>query len=227
MTEGELRQAIAFGREQRGVEFKGPGKRTDRAFQAKVIRAILGMANKPGGGVVVIGVDDDGAALQPTGLSTDELSTWSSYDDLATSVSTYADPYVDFDIATVEMDGKSFVAIEVTQFKELPVICKRDYQATPGGGGAARSGGGVRATGKRDEKMVLRNGALYVRRRGKNETIEVPSHVEMREVLRHAAEFVARDMVASHVLLEGHVQGTERTDQVSEKRFDAEVEDLV
>ncbi|NCQ32475.1 MAG: hypothetical protein GW802_34565, partial [Armatimonadetes bacterium] len=96
MTEGELRQAIAFGREQRGVEFKGPGKRTDRAFQAKVIRAILGMANKPGGGVVVIGVDDDGAALQPTGLSTDELSTWSSYDDLATSVSTYADPYVDF-----------------------------------------------------------------------------------------------------------------------------------
>ena len=203
MTEGELRQAIAFGREQRGVEFKGPGKRTDRAFQAKVIRAILGMANKPGGGVVVIGVDDDGAALQPTGLSTDELSTWSSYDDLATSVSTYADPYVDFDIATVEMDGKSFVAIEVTQFKELPVICKRD------------------------EKMVLRNGALYVRRRGKNETIEVPSHVEMREVLRHAAEFVARDMVASHVLLEGHVQGTERTDQVSEKRFDAEVEDLV
>ena len=59
MTETELRQAISLGREQRGTEFKGPSIPTDRHFQAKVIRAILGMANKPGGGTVVIGVDDD------------------------------------------------------------------------------------------------------------------------------------------------------------------------
>ena len=47
MTPDELRTAIALGREQRNVEFKGPGVRTDKAFLAKVIRAILGMAVGP------------------------------------------------------------------------------------------------------------------------------------------------------------------------------------
>ena len=171
MNADKLRQAIALGREQRGVEFKCAGKRTDNAFQEKVIRAILGMANKPDGGMVIIGVDDAGSALHPTGLSAEELATW-SYDDLASKVSTYADPYVDFDVQVVSMDGASFVAIRVSEFDELPVICKREYQGT------------------------LRNGGLYVRRRGKNETIKVPSHVEMREILQIVHHSFCRNMLA-------------------------------
>jgi predicted HTH transcriptional regulator len=202
MTEDELRQAISLGREQRGTEFKGPGKRTDKHFQAKVIRAVLGMANKPGGGVIVIGIHDGGSALNPQGLSAEELATW-TYDDLASNVSTYADPYVDFGLGIVEMDGKSFVAVEVSQFDELPVVCKNNYNS------------------------ILRNGALYVRRRGKNETIEVPSHVEMREVVRRAAEAVARDMVASHERLREVEQVTDQTTQASGAHFDAEAKDLL
>ena len=198
MTEDELRQAIALGREQRGVEFKTAGVRTDAAFRATVIRAVLGMANKPDGGVVIIGVHDDGTTLNAIGLSADELPTW-SYDDFASNVSTYADPCVTFDLGVVEMDGKSFVVIKVDQFEELPVICKRDYN------------------------RKLKNGALYVRPRGKIETVNVPSHVEMREVLQRAAEFLARDMVASHARLSDHVRSIDTSDD----SFDAEAEDLL
>ena len=202
MTENELRGAIALGREQRGMEFKGPGKRTDKAFQAKIIRAVLGMANKPGGGVVVVGVDDDGTTLHAIGLSARDLATW-TYDDFASNLSNYADPYVDFDLGPVEMDGKSFVAIEIRQFEQLPVICKKDYL------------------------KVLRDGALYVRRKGKNETVEVPSHVEMRELVSRAAEFAARQIVASYVDLRDHLQSTDAAIGSSETSFDREAEDLL
>ncbi len=172
MTPDELRTAIALGREQRNTEFKGPGERTDKTFLAKVVRAVLGMANKPDGGVVIVGIDDDGTALTATGLTPAQVATW-GYDDLHSSISNYADPYVDFEVTVVALDGKEFIAIEVQEFTELPVICKRDYPGT------------------------LRNGALYVRRRGKNETVEVPSHVEMREVIERAAEIIARKMLGT------------------------------
>ena len=172
MTPEDLRTAIALGREQRNTEFKGPGDRGDKAFLAKVVRAVLGMANKPDGGVVVVGVDDSGTALTATGLAAPQLASW-GYDDLQSSISNYADPYVDFDVTAVDLDGKRFIAIRVQEFAELPVLCKRDYPGT------------------------LRNGALYVRRRGKNETLEVPSHVEMREVIERAAEIAARKMLGT------------------------------
>lgn len=172
MTPEELSTAIALGREQRNTEFKGPGLRSNKPFLAKVIRAILGMANKPDGGVVVVGVEDDDTRLLPVGLSPAELKTW-TYDDLHSSVSNYADPYVDFEVVRIQLDGKDFVAIKIQEFSDIPVICKRDCGNT------------------------LRNGALYVRRRGKNETVEIPSHVEMREVIERAAENVARRMLAT------------------------------
>ena len=113
MTPEDLRTAIALGREQRSTEFKGPGMRTDKALLVKVIRAMLGMANKPDGGVVVLGVEDSGATITATGLSPAELATW-GYDDLASSVSNYADPYIEFDVTVVNLDGNQFVAAEIS-----------------------------------------------------------------------------------------------------------------
>lgn len=195
-----LRTAIALGREQRGVEFKGPGTRRDTPFLAKVVRAIMGMANTPDGGTVVIGVAENGDQLDPVGLGADEVATW-GYDDLHANVTNYADPFVEFDVSIVDMDGKQFVAIDVVEFAEMPVICKRDYAD------------------------VLRDGALYVRRRGKNETVEVPSHVEMREVVERASEKSARRMLATVARLAP--AAVELPEESARAQFDAEVEDLL
>jgi predicted HTH transcriptional regulator len=202
LTVEELRGAIALGREQRGVEFKGPGQRTKKAFMAKVVRAIIGMANKPGGGVVVLGINDDGTSLHPIGLAQEELATW-KYDDLASSVSNYADPYVDFDVGVLQMDAGRYVVIEVRQFDELPILCKKDLTPT------------------------LRNGALYVRRRGKNETVEAPTHVELREVINRAVEISARELMAKLIRLRELAEVPEASVEAAQVEFDREAGDLL
>jgi hypothetical protein len=57
------------------------------------------------------------------------------------------------------------VFINVAEFDELPIICKKEYPE------------------------ILRRGAIYVRsKRGKPETIEVPTEVEMREIIEMAVD---------------------------------------
>src|SRR4051794_9117166 len=97
MPEAEFRQHLAFGREQPAVEFKGPGSRQNDGrtnishLCARVIRAMLAMANQRDGGSVIIGVDEQADTLVEKGLTADELNSW-RYDDLATTVSEFADP---------------------------------------------------------------------------------------------------------------------------------------
>ena len=158
MTEQEFGELLALGHEKRGLEFKGPGKRTDRAFFALVVRAILGMANRQDGGVVVIGVADDGAALGPTGLALEQLDTW-THDATGDGLAEYADPPVEFTLERVRFQSKDFILLRVDEFDEVPVLCKQDYPQT------------------------LRKGACYVRARRKPETSEIPAQAEMRELI--------------------------------------------
>ncbi len=198
MKEQDVLALLAFGREQRRVEFKGPGSRGDKVFFAKVVRAVLGMANLPDGGVVIVGVDEANGALTPTGLSEEQASTW-NYDHVAKALSNYADPYVDLDCGLVTVEGKTLAVLEVQPFDDLPVICK-----------------------KGEDSSKLKKGALYVRVRGKIETVEVPSHVEMREVLDRAAEIRARKLIRATIGLLGGAPAAPSSDE----RFDAEIQDL-
>ena len=163
MTDEEFAQIIALGRETSGVEFKGPGPRSNRQLFAQVVRAILGMANRQDGGTVIIGVEDNQGVLDPVGLGEDDLTTW-GYDDVADGLAMYADPSVSFDLEVKEYNGKKYVVLEVDEFADIPVLCKRDYQG------------------------VLRNGACYVRSRRKPETSEIPTQEDMRELLELATD---------------------------------------
>lgn len=68
MTDDEFAALIEIGAEQRHVEFKGPNPITDKHFIHKVVRAILGMANRRDGGYVVIGEEDINSVLNPVGI---------------------------------------------------------------------------------------------------------------------------------------------------------------
>ncbi|MCI0440654.1 MAG: putative DNA binding domain-containing protein [Chloroflexi bacterium] len=162
MTDEEFAQILALNHELRGVEFKSPAPRNDRRLFAQVVRAVLGMSNIREGGVVVIGV---GASLERLGLSDEDLATW-TYDDVADGFAAYADPSVSFDLETKQHEGKSYVVIEVAEFEDIPVLCKRDYQG------------------------ILRSGACYVRTRRKPETSELPTQTEMRGLLDMATDKV-------------------------------------
>ena len=83
-------------------------------------------------------------------------------DNISSYVANYADPFVEFNINKINHEGKKYVIIQVKEFYELPIICKKD-----GSEG-------------------LKNGAIYTRTRRKYETAEVPSQTEMREIIESA-----------------------------------------
>ena len=173
MTDEEFAELLALGYERRGTEFKGPGPRS-HPFLAKVIRAVLGMANQQDGGVVVIGVTDTNGVLSPTGLAEADLATW-RFDDVAAAVASFADPFVSFELEIRSHDAKRFVVLHVREFEGIPVLCRRDYPE------------------------ILRAGACYVRTRRKPETTEVPSQTEMRDLLQLAITKGLRAFVAQAV----------------------------
>jgi DNA integrity scanning protein DisA with diadenylate cyclase activity len=74
VTEQDFASLLALGHESNGVEFKGRGNRTNSGFLAVVIRAVLGMANRRDGGLVVIGVEAD--SLDPVGFDDKEVQPW-------------------------------------------------------------------------------------------------------------------------------------------------------
>jgi predicted HTH transcriptional regulator len=163
MTEEQFAQILALGHETAGVEFKGPGSRTLKALLAKVVRAVLGMANRRDGGRVIVGVEESGNALIPRGLESDDLATWEQ-ESVTGALAAYADPYVEVHTEFLEYTGNKFVIIAVEEFREVPVLCKKAFEPT------------------------LRDGACYVRRRGRIETSEIPTQAEMRELLELATE---------------------------------------
>ena len=178
LTDRQFAELLALSYEPRGLEFKGARPRTDRLFFARVVRACLGMANLRDGGRVIIGVDERGGALDPVGLSDADLATW-RYDDIAAGLATYADPMINFDVYVHEHQGQRFVVLEVHEFDELPILCKTTYMDRPP-----------------RQEVILREGACYVRRRGKPETSEVPTQSEMRELLDLAIEKGVRRFIA-------------------------------
>ena len=60
MSDEEFLELLSSG-ERPGVEFKNARARTDRSF-VEVAKAVLAMANRRNGGIIVVGVDDDGSA---------------------------------------------------------------------------------------------------------------------------------------------------------------------
>ena len=171
MTDQELAQILELDHETSGVEFKGPGPRTNRQLFARVVRAVLGMANRRDGGKVIIGVEDNGGVLTPVGLNEDDLNTW-RYDDIAAGIAAYADRSVSFEREVKEYNGNQYVVLEVYEFADIPVLCKMDYQ------------------------RVLRSGACYVRSRRKPETSEIPTQEDMRDLLELATEKKLRERLA-------------------------------
>src|SRR6185369_6386598 len=66
-------------------------------------------------------------------------------------------------------EGATFAIIDVDEFREVPVLCKKNFEL-------------------KDCVVKLRAGACYVRRRGRIETSEIPTQAEMRELLELATE---------------------------------------
>ncbi|MEW2011121.1 ATP-binding protein [Microbacterium sp. NPDC078814] len=165
LDDEQLAAIIEVGYEQRGVEFKAAGDRTDRAFLATVARAVLALSNQRDGGHVIIGLSEDGVDADGTGLSDEQLGQWLSFDDVTDQINAYADPPVRIQLGRGRLPNDRAVAIiEVAEFSEIPTLSKKDYP----------------------QRIVAKQ--LYTRSLAKPESSISMTQNELREVIALATE---------------------------------------
>lgn len=172
LTNEEIAAQLDLGHELRSVEYKAAGSRSDRLFLAKVARAALALSNQRGGGHVIIGLAEEQSEDQYTGLSDDQLREWLEYDDVVAQVNAYADPPLQLRLAQRELpNGRPVIVLEVEEFDEVPVLCKKDHQG------------------------VLQANQLYTRSLAKPESTPTHTQNEVREVLTLGVEKQLRRFV--------------------------------
>jgi len=170
MKVSEFYELIQLRKEGRSLEFKRSAPWADK-FKAKITKSILAFSNVRDGGIIVIGIKQNGDdSFDFAGMTGDDLETW-NYDEVASFVSEFADPFVDFSMERVLDGQKTFLLITISEFKDIPVICKKDGS------------------------NILRRGAIYTRTYRMPESAEVPSQTELREILNLAIEKGTRSLL--------------------------------
>lgn len=138
--------------------------RANKEFKYKIVRAILAMSNLQDGSYGIIGVEQDKENnYQPTGMTEDEALTY-EYDEVLEAANSYADPYVTLKIQSFPHEGRYIVVIGVSEFVEIPIICKKNY---PG---------------------ILECGRIYIRPFRKPESSANLTSSELRELIELAAK---------------------------------------
>jgi predicted HTH transcriptional regulator len=151
--------------ETQGIEFKESA--TWKVLQAKIVRTGLAMANLRDGGVIIIGVSQRDDRWSAAGIAEEHLATYDA-DTVAEHIDQFSSPALTVRLVLVEYrDGRNFLAIEVSEFTDTPIVCRRDASD-------------------------LRQGAIYVRPPGHARTSEVRTAQELHDLLELAAEKRAR-----------------------------------
>jgi predicted HTH transcriptional regulator len=160
-------------------------------------KEVMAMSNIRDGGVIILGVGSDGT---PLGIS-ELLAIEFNQDAVAAAIADYSAPYVEITVTAGHNGGnplKYFVVIQVKEFSEVPILCKRDYS------------------------NIVRQGAIYSRSRRMYEASEIRSEVDMRELLELAVDKGLRVFYSQlHVL---GIQAPEEPDDSS--RFEAQLRGL-
>lgn len=123
MTYEQLKSLIEGQTENPSLDFKA-----DSPLRLqRLAKDIIAMSNVRDGGLIVIGVKEQETGFEATGVSDANLTTYNK-DQMKDKLTKYTDPPVDFDLHfPSDNNGKTYVVIKVHPFKEIPVICVRDW----------------------------------------------------------------------------------------------------
>lgn len=128
----------------------------------KLIKDLLAMANTQDGGTIFFGVKDDDYSF--IGLSEESFKSLdqTKINDL---LQEYSEPIITCQVFKNQYDGKYLAKIEVSEFQEVPIICKKDFHTS--------------------NKQILKEGAIYIRT-DKATSEAISSAQDMRDLLRRA-----------------------------------------
>jgi len=154
---------ILNGSEERNLEYKQSMSWKDKSTKAKVVRTSLSMVNIRDGGVMIFGVEQtSNGKFKPSGMEAKHVDTFSQ-DEVQEYINEFADPYVDLTVTNFKYDNKCFVIIQIKEFDEIPVVCKKCG-------------------------VDVNKGQIFTRPRRKIESVPVSSQTEMREILEMALD---------------------------------------
>src|SRR3989338_7401006 len=120
----ELLEALYHGQEETYLEYKGDVPWTDRAKKFEIIRTIFAMANQRDGGVIIVGVENNG---NRKGLSDNNYNTF-SHDEINSWLNNKSNQKIQCKVEKrkhvdrEESVEKNFVFIQVSETKEFPVV---------------------------------------------------------------------------------------------------------
>ena len=139
----------------------------------KIVKTALAMGNLRDGGILVVGVSQRAGQAPLTGINEADLETYKP-DDIADKFASFISPSIEFTLAQSPYRDKDYLAFEFQEFRELPLVCKRNG---PEGEGLAA-------------------GVVYVRpREGRPRSTKVTDAAQMRELLDLAADKAARRII--------------------------------
>lgn len=166
-----------------------------KALMWGIIKTAGAMGNLRDGGIIVVGVSQRDDSWEPTGMQDADVKTY-DVDKIVEQANAYISPHVDLTIVTHEKDAKTFLVIHVAQFRDAPLVCKKDHG------------------------RELAAGTVYIRPPGKPESRKVLHANEMQELLELAADIRARQFLERLRRLNLMPGSTE------EERFKQELEGL-
>ncbi len=162
LTKEDIKALIEEKTETPNKDFKEGfvwGKQ-NKDLRLEIIKDIMAMANINDGGKLVIGVKDK--TYEHIGLSDKEYDSFDSTP-INELLHKYADPVFNCSVYKRRIDGKKTVVIDVPEFTEVPIVCKKFTNSTK-------------------NKQLLRKGAVYIRTQ-KCTSEEISSADEMRKIL--------------------------------------------
>ncbi len=161
--------ALETCQESQGVDFKESA--AWEVLKWKVIKTVLGMGNLRDGGIIIVGVSERGKSWKLEGISPADLETY-DVDVVSDQIHSYISPHAKIDIVTVEhINGKPFLVIQVEEFSETPLVCKKNG---PEG---------------------LAEGTIFIRPPGMAKTTKVINASQMQDLLELATEKRARRLL--------------------------------
>lgn len=159
----------ALDRCQEGQDIDFKESASWKELKWRIIKTSLGMGNLRDGGIIVIGVSERDDNWELTGISESNLKTY-EVDVIIDQTNAHVSPHVNLDIVTVLHDENFFLTIQVNEFSDTPLVCKKN---------------GPDGTG-------LDEGHVYVRPPGMARTTRVTNAQQMHDLLELAAETHAR-----------------------------------
>lgn len=173
IPEEQFQRLIEAGYESRKLEFRECFRWDDdnRYMRERLVRSILGLANTQDGGHIVLGIAvNPDKSLRYEGCSEEVIGSF-IFDSVKGVVDGFGDHGVDFDITLGTRGAERYLVIQVSEFEEFPVICKRD-------------GEHIDTKGK---KQLVR-GSVYVRTMQGHPATDVVMEKEMREIIERAID---------------------------------------